>query len=96
MRNRKEVLRDLQTGALQGYRDPLSFPDAPEKKQKRSKCLGGTDAINFSITASPGSVDRVMAAVHPSCGLSSGRGARELKPTLLAVDRESSRCKPIV
>lgn len=95
----KEVLRDLQTGALQGYRVTLSFPDAPGKN-KTLYLLGELMPINFLYYGIPREVvDRVMAQLFTlSCGLVKRQGsAKRLKPTLLAVDREiDADANPIV
>ena len=85
-----QALRDLQTGALQGYEIALSFPDDPAR-DKTLYLLGELTPINFLYYGIPGEiVDEVMAQLfNVTCGLvRRQRSGEGLAPELLAVDRQ--------
>ena len=85
-----KLLRDLQTGILQGYEIRLSFTDQPSGG-KVIYLLGEGMPLNFLYYGIPREiVDEVMAQLFClSCGLiRRWRAAGPLPPALLAVDRE--------
>ncbi|NCC26008.1 MAG: hypothetical protein EOM25_12575 [Deltaproteobacteria bacterium] len=83
-------LRDLQTGALQGQRVTLAFPDDPAR-DKQLYLLAELTPINFLHYGIPREIiDEVMAQLfRVSCGLVRRQTSDDpLPPALLAVDRQ--------
>jgi hypothetical protein len=87
------LLRDLQTGILQGHRVSIRFTDG-SMPEKNLYLLGGLTPINFLYYGIPREIiDQVMAQLVSVCSgmVQRYREGQPLPPQLLAVDHQIDR-----